>query len=219
MIIANYTPDEIQWQHVGRSGFLKPGDVEEFSDPRGNHILNKWGPRGLIKVGKDWQDVEEQDKDRAKAMKIYKNFWIRQVTYFNRLNETRKNENKSYESPTTTLVEKAKQLGIELLSAWTYTPPAESEKVTKLEQEVATLKGMLTDMVDAVKSLKEKPKIAIPTDTEEIISQFRNMKLADFENWLIDHMNDWKDYPEDVQKYAREKWAKLNPDEEFILPE
>jgi hypothetical protein len=215
MIIANYTPDEVQWQHVGQIGILKPNDVEEFNDARGNHILNKWGARGLIRT-KLHADVDEE---RAKAMKIYKNFWIRQVTIFNRQNEINKNERKAYVSPTPMLRQKAEELGIELIGSWTYTPPANDAKVTALEKEVSTLKGMLTEMVDAVKSLKEAPKLPIPTDTEKIIGEFRNMKLADFESWLIDHANVWQDYPQEVRDYAKQKYEKLNPGEEFILPE
>lgn len=215
MIIANYTPDEIQWQHVGQTGFLKPGDVEEFTDARGNHILNKWGARGLIKTGLHADVTREQER----SMKIYRNFWIRQITNFNRQNEVNRNENKSYVSPTPILREKAQEMEIELIGSWTYTPPANDAKVTALEKEVSTLKGMLTEMVDAIREMKAAPKLPIPTDTEKIISEFRNMKLADFTNWLIDHSAVWQEYPQDVRDYAKQKYEKLNPGEEFILPE
>lgn len=222
MIIANYTPDEIQWQHVGVIGILKPGDVQEFSDARGNHLLNKWGARGIIRV----ELHGDQNADREKAEKIYKNFWIRQVTTFNRQNEIRKNENRAYEGATDELQRKAQELGLELIGPWKYVPKTESAEVQALKEEnkaikeeLAGVRNMIVEMVDLVKELKEKPKVPIAVNTEEIIRQFRNLNKANFSEWIFNHAIEFNDFPKEVVDNAKEKWAKLYPDEEWPLPE
>jgi hypothetical protein len=41
MIIANHTPEDVEWMHIGINGIIKSGEVKEFDEGRGNHILNK----------------------------------------------------------------------------------------------------------------------------------------------------------------------------------
>ena len=86
MIIANFTPDTIQWMHVGQVGKLKPDDVGEFPDNRAKHILNRWGPRGLLQIGLN----DNREAKRVEAMEIYKQFWFNQISNFNQMNEVRK---------------------------------------------------------------------------------------------------------------------------------
>lgn len=115
MIICNFTPDTIQWMHNGIGGKLKPGDIQDFPDPRGRHILNAFTRRGILQL----QYGDDPDKIREKAMKIYKEFWERQVTIFNQDNERRKNTNKEYVEPTQELKEHAEKFGLELVGPWT----------------------------------------------------------------------------------------------------
>ena len=110
MYIANFTPDMINWTHAGQNGLLKPGDIVEFNDARGKHILNKWGQRGLIRMS--YGDEGNEDELRKQAMEIYTEFWKHQVSYFNRQNLQRENEDKALIEPSKELIKKAEEKGV-----------------------------------------------------------------------------------------------------------
>lgn len=151
-IIANFTPDEIRWKHVGQSGVLKPNDITEFDTPRANHILNKWGRRGLVVM----RYGEEEEDKRKEAMDIYLSFWKRQIINFNRFNETRKNENRDYVFPDPLLEKKAKDLGIKVIGPWQLEIPVGDAQVAQLKQENAALRNEVVDVRAQLDDVNDK---------------------------------------------------------------
>ena len=115
MHIANLTPDPIEWMHIGVTGTLKPGDIKEFDDRRGSHILTKFARRGLVKLAYN-DDLTEK---RKQALESWEKFWRYQVTVFNQDNERRQSTNREYVYPTRELEEHAKELGMKLVGPWT----------------------------------------------------------------------------------------------------
>lgn len=162
MILANFTPDTINWRHGGQMGTLKPGDVTEFENARANHIVNKFGPRGIIKM----QYGDDEDPKRKQAMKIYTEFWQRQVTISNRDNETRKNENKPYVFPSEQVVAKATELGIEVIGPWKINPPATDKRITEVQEENMQLKGQVSTMASQISNLTEQVAALIDVMTK-----------------------------------------------------
>jgi len=149
MIIANFTPDRITWMHVGICGDLEPGDIKEFDEARGNHILNKYGPKGLLRL--EYGDDKEDKRDQA--MRLWRSFWERQITVFNQANDARRNENRPYSPPSKDLVEHAERLGIELIQPWAVKKSGPgAEEIEEIRKDNQALR----DQVAALAALVEK---------------------------------------------------------------
>jgi len=149
MFLGNYTPDTIEYMYGGRPGKIAPGKVIEVDESTGNHVLNKFSARGLVKLlfGDDPQEM------KAEAMAIYTRFWERQIMTYNQDNEKRRNTNREYVEPTRQLVQKAQELGIKIVGPWSI--ERVDDKVTAaLMQENAQLRTALGSLMQEVQSIK-----------------------------------------------------------------
>lgn len=183
MIVANFTPEPIEWMHMGANGTLVPGKVEPFPDNRGRHILNKFGPRGLVEL-EFGDDVPKRQQD---ALKIYKAFWMRQVTIFNQDNERRKNTNREYVTPTKQLLQHAEELGIQLEGPWSIKQTGSAETKTlrdenlELRGQVGILMEQMKGLVDSLKARGEIPdalrttaeRLAMPAAPKEVVPEIK----------------------------------------------
>lgn len=151
MAVGNFTPDPLTWHHQGLSGTIKPGEIVTDRD-RGweNHVLNKLGPRGLVRL-----DYGDDPKTAKKvSMDAYEAFWHKNIQNFNELNTQRKNEGKMYLPPSKELQEHADILGYEIVGPWKLEkkakeqaePAKETEKVKELEGRVAGIETKLDDI-------------------------------------------------------------------------
>lgn len=129
MAIANFTPDPVNWMHIGITGTLEPDSIQEFDPARENHILNNLGKRGIVAM-KYGDDEEEKRKE---AMATYKEFWLRQIQNFNRDNEIRRNENRAFVEPQPDLEKHAKEFGIELIGPWRVAPTDTKDTNSKIK--------------------------------------------------------------------------------------
>lgn len=203
MHVANFTPDKIKWMHVGITGTLKPGDITEFDDARGKHILNKWGQRGLLRV--TFEDRDNEDEKRVEAMEIYNEFWVKQITNFNQHNESLKNENKPYVYPTKELRGKAEDLKIQLVGPWEVkTEPAgvDQKELDSLKEQIAKL-SKLEDMVGQL--MNQTGELTRQRD-DALISQFQGLDGDDFGLFVLDNMMKIRTWPEHIQILVQSKW-------------
>jgi len=212
MLVGNFTPDDIQWEHVGQVGVVKAGTVEDLYESRANFVLTKFGPRGLLRV--NWNDRDDMEKYGSKAMEIYTHFWEMQISTFNQQNEQRHNENKAYVYPTGQLQQKAAELGIELIAPWKVNAKTDSKEIRELKEENAALKDDLKElragfqeMIGLMKELKTKPTTPVVVDTEASLKQFRNLGKDRYENWIENHLEEVPLFPESVYQMAKEKWG------------
>ena len=149
MIIGNFTPDKIEWMHVGANGTIpaynpdnpKKPYIVNFDDSRANHILNKFAIRGLVVM--NFGDDEEAKK--KESLKLWRIFWERQIENQNQHNEQQKEAGNRYSRPTDELDEHAKLLGIELLRPWTVAAKSTKE-VDELKGENLALRKSLESM-------------------------------------------------------------------------
>jgi len=218
MLICNFTPDEIEWVHAGIHGFLKPGAIEEFPDGRANHILNQNGRRGILR----YNLKDDDEAKRKEAMAIYRKFWMLQITVHNQNNEARKNENKPYTYPTDQLEEKAKELGVPLISPWKQTEVSESAQVSELkakhkelETKVNALKEGQDKMLELLSQIASKPAVPHVVDTAELIKKFNTLDKHKYKIWVLEHGEEILGWPDQVQDKAREKWDSFYPDMEW----
>jgi hypothetical protein len=212
MHIANFTPDEITWTHGGIIGILKEGDVEEFDNARGNHILNKYGQRGLVQL----QYGDDEEEVKRLAMKVYKEFWYRQITNFNRQNETLRNENKAYIFPQKVLEEKAKEFSVELIGPWKVNLPSSDKEMVRLQQENRELRSSIDDMQSQMKELIKIVKSNVGPkvmEKEGYMKQFKNMSFPNFRAWAKQNIEKIEEWPDEVKEEIRIKWVNGKYDE------
>ena len=149
-VVANYTPDDIDWYHGGANGVIKSGQLKEFESPRANYILNKYGPRGLLRM--KWDD--KIDEAQKTAQKRWEEFWTRQIINFNQDNERRMNTQKEYVHPTNQLQEHADRMGIKLVGPWTLRNlPADDSSVRAMKSENEGLRAELNELKEMFKEL------------------------------------------------------------------
>src|SRR3972149_7613003 len=134
--VANFTPDPIRWHHLGATAILEPGAVVEFETHRANHIVNKFGPRGIVTLAYG----DDQAAKAKEAMATWRRFWVKQITVYNQDNEKRKNTNREYVDPTEILLEHSKTLGIPLVGPWMVKDTADDVAVQALQNENAELR-------------------------------------------------------------------------------
>jgi hypothetical protein len=224
MLVGNFTPDEIPWEHIGQVGTLDQGAVEDFEDKRARHILTKFGPRGLLKV--EWDDRDNLKKYTEKAMAVYNRFWQRNISVFNQQNEQRKNENKAYASPTKQLQDKADELGVELVEPWKAVKKTDSGEMKRLrrenedlQEEMKDIKDGMKDMLELMKDLKKKPATPVIIDTASFLQQFNNLGKNRYQNWVIENVELIPEFPATVYETARVKWDGFYKEDDWPVPD
>jgi len=222
MIIANFTPDTIEWWHIGVNGFLNPGDIKEFDDGRAAHILTAYGARGLIQMS--YGDKPEDKKEAA--MTQFKAFWEKQVTDHNRMNEDRR-ENKKLGpiNPSKQLEEKAKLLGLELIKPWRV-EAKESHEVAKLQDENKELRGTVDRLSVQVeklmefvtKTMPEKPALnlnladaekALVEKVEENRNKYKRLGASNMSAFVAKNWSDIQEMPEENRFEIKSKYEEL----------
>lgn len=164
MAVGNFTPEEVRWEHQGKAGRIQPGEIVT-NRSRGweNHVLNRWGRRGLVQLDFGADETEA----RATSLELYRSFWERQVGEFNELNAQLKNEGKMYIRPSAELKAHAEELGVELIGPWTLkrttdetsihsipqAPDAAAPRVDALEQRVEGMETQLSSIHDMLKDM------------------------------------------------------------------
>jgi len=178
MIIGNFTPDKIEWMHVGANGTIpaynpdnpKKPYICNFDDSRANFILNKFGIRGLVVM--NYGDDEEAKK--KEALKLWQRFWERQIENHNQHNEQQKEAGNRYSAPTDELDAHAKMLGLDLLRPWRVEAKSTKEMDELKGENMAlrkTLESMQSQMTQLMQMMaggqsKTGPvKIAPPAET------------------------------------------------------
>lgn len=218
-MLANFTPEDITWTHVGINGTLKSGEIEEYPDGRANHILNNYGRRGIVR----YRLNDDDEAIRAKSMSLYKRFWMTQITTFNQQNEAKKNENKPYTYPTDVLRDKAEEFGLDLVAPWRMQTKTDSAQVSELKAENKELKNQIAalsenqaEMLKVLKELNKKPARPVVIDTADLIKKFITLDKAKFHDWIIKNSEEIEDWPTMVKERMCEKYSSLYPKaEEF----
>jgi len=211
MIVANFTPDTVKWQHVGVIGTLLPGDIVDLPEGRANHILNKFGRRGVIvmKFG------DEEEVGRKKAMELWREFWEYQITQFNQHNEDQKEKGNRYERPTKELLEHADILGLELLSPWVVKKDTGNKdssdnavEVMEMKQQVSTLTATVTDLTKLVQSMFE---------SKNTNQGYISLSAKDLRKYILDNKDSIKDMSDNDKAKILRHWSEVEPDKMFPI--
>jgi hypothetical protein len=143
MIVANFTPDDLEWTHIGVTGTIKSGQILEMEDNRARHVLNKLEARGLLRM----QFGDDPGEKQQVALGIYKGFWVKQITGFNNDQDRRKDTHRDPIYPHEQLMNKAKELGVEILGPWAY-KPSETTELGQMRKENSELRGQVAMLME-----------------------------------------------------------------------
>lgn len=228
MIVGNFTPDPVEWTHIGISGIIKPGETVDMSDKCANFILNKLARRGLVQM----QYGDELDGKKAESMAQWTNFWEHQVVTFNQHNEDQKEKGNRYAKPPADLVAHAKTLGLELLQPFRIKSKEDSAQLTALREENASLKAtvdtqtsQINQILEMMKAGKGMPKTletpepqAEPTELPgepplDIIvanrKKYSSLSANTMSGWLKNNWEDFQEMPEENRFEIKTRYQDL----------
>ena len=171
-VVANPTNEDFDMQFAGVSFTIKSGEEKTMAINAANHVLNSFGPRGLI-----WL-MPDADKEQlyAAGKRINKEFKHRQVTEFNVRNENRKHMKMGSLTPSDKIKEYAEELGLKLEDSYAQVDQnisnskAQDEKIASLEATIANLTKLVDTFVrgrDEKAEEEEKRKPGNPNWTKK----------------------------------------------------
>ncbi len=153
MIVGNFTPDPIEWMHIGISGVIGPGETDDMDESRARHILNKFAARGLVQM----KYGDDENVKKKESMALWTVFWERQVEQFNNHNEDQKEKGNRYTRPDDKMVEMAKMLDLEILQPWRVIAKDDAQ-IKLLRDENVALKETVAEQTGQIKQILEMLK-------------------------------------------------------------
>jgi len=227
MILFNPSNEDFETQYIGETIAIMAGAKVKVDDPRGRHILNTLGPRGLVTLEYGDEGAGE-DRKAEEGIARNKAFKRKQVMDFNQNNQVRAQTKSPYLSPSKQLQAYAKELGIGLEEPYKI-PDRDNEEIAALiadkealekagkKKDVAleTLQAQMMDLTSKFNdflSLAGKPvaseddvaKAAAEAEKEEqmldgLRNGYKKAGKKQFIKWVANNWNLMKQYPEEIQ--------------------
>lgn len=217
MIVANWTPDPINWMHMGITGTI-PGYKEgsdahivEMDDARAKHILNEFAKIGLVQM----QFGDDPKVKKKESIALYNRFWEHQITTFNQGNEQQKEQGNRYNRPTELLSAKADEFDLELRQPWKIPKKADAD-IQALRDENAALrvanKEQGKQIAQILKMLKvgKTPEMPKPDDVV-VVNRKKYVSLAEktMKGWLKNNWDEIQAMPEENRFEIQTKYQEL----------
>lgn len=230
MILFNPTDEDFEGQYVGEQVVVKAGTKIKVDDPRGRHIINQLGNRGLVTL--EYGDEGNGEIEKAKiGIARHANFCKKQVLDFNQINEGRFQSKLPYLMPTKQLKDYAKKLGIGIREPYNVEDAANEElaklmtqnkelaaQVAKKDMALENLQSQVTDLTtefrrflalasDKAKDEKVEPgNGADPAAIKKIYTKIGKDKFLD---WIASNWTEIQTYPLEIQKDIASKHERL----------
>jgi len=232
MILFNPTDEDFEGQYVGEQVIIKAGAKVKVDDPRGRHIINSLGNRGLVTL--EYGDEGGGELVKAKiGIERHKVFKRKQVLDFNQINEGRFQSKQPYLTPTKQVQGYAKSLGIGIREPYNVEDAANAElsivmtqnkelqaQVVKKDAALETLQAQVSDLTNefrrflALASDKAKDEKAqvVPGDGADpaaIKAVYMKMGKDKFSNWIANNWSEIQTYPQDIKDDIASKHERL----------
>ncbi len=226
MIVANWTPDPINWMHMGITGAI-PGYKEgshdhivEMDDARAKHILNEFAKIGLVQM----RFGDDPKIKRAESIALYNRFWEHQITTFNQGNEQQKEQGNRYNRPTDLLSAKAEEFDLELRQPWKVPKKADAD-IQALRDENAALRvankeqgkqiAQILEMLKAgnVPGQPEPEGVLETPELEGVVAanrkKYASLAEKTMKGWLKNNWDEVQAMPEENQFEIKTKYQEL----------
>jgi hypothetical protein len=230
MILFNPTDEDFEGQYVGEQVIIKAGAKVKVDDPRGRHIINSLGNRGLVTL--EYGDEGGGELAKAKiGIERHRAFIRKQVLDFNQINEGRFQGKLPYLMPTAQLKNYAKKLGIGIREPYNVEDAANEElsklmaqnkelqaQVAKKDSALETLQNQVTDLTSefrrflALASDKAKNEKDAPdggADPAAVKAVYTKMGKDKFLTWIANNWTEIQTYPQDIQDDIASKHERL----------
>ena len=232
MIVGNWTPDPINWQHMGITGtipgYKKGSDkhIVDMDDGRARHILNEFAKIGLVQM----QFGDDSEVKRKESIALYNRFWEHQITVFNQGNEQQKEQGNRYNRPTDLLAAKANEFGLELKQPW-MVPKKDDEAIKLLREENAELKAANKEQGKQIAQIlamlegggaagapgpgpvKTSEPLSVPDVTSDIVAtnrkKYASLTEKTFKGWLKNNWDEVQAMPEENRFEIKTKYQEL----------
>ena len=227
IILFNPTNEDFETQYIGETIMLRAGAKVKVDDPRGKHILNTLGPRGLVTLEYGDEGAGE-DKKASNGVSRNKAFKRKQVLDFNQNNQQRLQGKMPYLSPSRQLKAYAQELGIGLEEPYKVVDQANEEMARVLaekdaleksnKKKDAALEALQAQVADLTSKFSDfltlagKPiateddanKAAAEAEKEEqmldgLRNGYKKAGKKQFIKWVATNWNLIKQYPEEIQ--------------------
>ncbi len=201
MIIGNFTPDAIDWMHIGISGTIGPGETVEMGESRAKHVLNKFARRGLVQM----QFNDDLELKKKESIKQWTDFWELQIVQFNQHNEDQKEKGNRYARPTPELKTHAEALGLVLLQPWRI-ESKDSPELKRLTQENVDLRATVEAQTGQINEILEMLKKGQPVpEEEEAVTDIVAVNRKKYVSLTANTMSGWlKNNWEEIQEMPEE---------------
>jgi hypothetical protein len=213
MIIGNFTPDPIDWMHIGISGTIGPSETVEMGESRAKHILNKFARRGLVQM----QFNDDIELKKQESMNQWTAFWEQQIVQFNQHNEDQKEKGNRYARPTPELKAHAEILRLELLQPWRI-EAKESPELKRLQEENVKLRttvdaqtGQIAEILEMLKAGQPVPETVEPVTDIVSVNRKKYASLAanTMSGWIRNNWEDIQEMPEENRFEIQSRYEDL----------
>lgn len=229
MILFNPTNENLETQYIGERVLVKSDSKVRVDDPRGRHVLNTLGPRGLMTL-EYGDEGEGEERKRKEGIERNLAFKKKQVIDFNTVNEQRFQSKLPYVNPSKQIREYAKELGIGLREPYNVEDEANKEiselrkklgeakaeskskdsDISELKTQVAELSALMNQVLDkAGKAIEAENAEANKTELVGIKASYQNLNKKRFAPWVLSNWNLISQYPEEIQNHIAEKFSNL----------
>jgi hypothetical protein len=229
IILFNPTNEEFCTQYSGEEVIIAAGGKVKVDVPRGRHVLNTLGPRGLMTL--EYGDEGDGEMKKA-AIGRERNmaFKRKQVLDFNQINEGRFQSKLPYLKPTAQMNQYAKELGIGLREPYNVEDAAKKEMAVLLadkeklqaevkekdraldvlQQQVATLTDQFKQFLQLAGAKQEvKGGNGADEELDGIKVSYSKLNKRRFIVWVAKNWNLIQTYPEEIRKDIAAKHESL----------
>lgn len=165
VVLYNPTNEEFKPTFGGRRFIIDAeGGKVKVDDSCGRHVLNEYGPRGLMRL--DFGDEDKLHEIASSGREKNRAFKTRQIEVYNQRNEERKAIGLPFLTATKTLIGYAHELGLKLSEPYRVDDTV-AQKSLVLEEENKTLKAEIKELRNEMSELMKAVKDIIQPAPQE----------------------------------------------------
>lgn len=212
-VLFNPSNEDMHAQYVGEAVIIKAESKIKVDDPRGRHVLNEFGQRGLCKL--DYGDDEEVVG--AEGLRRNREFKLRQVMLYNQMNEARRQQNQAYMAVPKQIEGYADELGVGVIMPYNI-KDGEREELAKLRTERDEQKKELLEMKVLMQRLLDQKDGGDAVNPDETLQEkkvamnrmmYKRLAPNTLKGWIRNNKLEIAAWPEENLSELRKKYAEF----------
>ena len=221
IILFNPTGEDLVTQYVGEDVLIAAGTKIRVDDPRGRHVLNVLGPRGLMTL-EYGDEGEGEDKKAVVGRQRNKDFKFKQVIDFNTLNEQRFQSRLPYIKPPSHIKTYSDELGIELRQPYAVEDAAKKDMsnamqrnqeleidLKKKDSEISELREQVTELMTQFRLFMQKSTGSDgqpPAGSSDLIGKWKTIGANNLAGWIEKNWDEIQLLPDDAMQDLEDRY-------------